>query len=778
MEGRAGLGNFNVESLPNAAESGNPAVPSGVHIALQLAMSQGWAVFPLNPATGRPYDNAAVAAALRIPEPPKGEGGCHLARCDQQSVIAMWTAFPDAQIGIATGGASGIYVLDIDRKNGKDGFAAMDANGWYPPETLWTNTPSGGRHYFFAIPRDDLRRWKTDVGGLGPGIDRKGDGGFVRFYGSAFGYSGDLTMVPPLGWMVADIGSEAEQRHELGEPSLAAPSIDWLKYAFSLIDPNNLDRSEWIALTAAFKQAGWLLAPPETLFAIWSSWCAQYQVNDLGENLKQWNSIRNTELGWHSLVKRVPSLQAAVSFGGQAAQTNAISSSGPAAADLAGPNIYLSEFLTADEQQRWFEGCILIGPDNSIIDKKGIVYGPSAFNSTYGGKRFIIDSNGNKTDEAWKAATRSTLCTIPKVDGTSFRPDEPTGNISIDELGRRSVNIYIPAKIERMEGDPSPFLKHLAMMIPNQDDQRILLDYMAHNAKYPGYKIPWAPVIQSTEGTGKNIFKYAMTYVMGNHYTYPPNAKELAAGGGKFNDWMYRKLFLIADEIKTDDKRDLVEVLKPMISETTLEMQGKGRDQRKADNPANWLFFTNYKDAIPVHANGRRYAIFYSAIQSLQDLQDRGMNDAYFNWFYDDWLGAKSHKTGLKIIANYLFNYPIERGAIPMRAPHTSSTNEAIVAGRGWLENMIAEAVEDGRNGFRNGWISTSAVTALLRERGKDVASRTMGEAIKALGYHQIGQAGRGWFQDDAQNPARRPYLWNIDPHANINDYARGQGYE
>mgnify|MGYP001411254224 CR=1 FL=1 len=571
-----------------------------------------------------------------------------------------------------------------------------------------------------------------------------------------------LAGVPDL-----DVGTGA--RHDLGEPSLAAPSLDHIIRALDLADPNNLDRGEWIATTAAIKQAGWTLADEGTLRSIWDAWCARYDCNDLAENDKAWRSIRTTTIGWSSLVRSIPTLLAEMTFGG-VDRTGMV----PDTATIPA----FGEFLTADEQRLWFAGCTLIGPENRIIDAKGQEYDVGGFNSTFGGKKFIIDQSGKSTDEAWKAATRSTLWTIPKVDSTSFRPDLSTGTITIDELGRRSVNIYIPATIERMEGDASPFLNHLAALIPNPDDQRILLVYMAHNAKYPGFKIPWAPVIQSTEGAGKNIIKYAMTHAMGNHYTYPPNPKELASGGGKFNDWMRRKLFLVADEIKTDDKRDMVEVLKPMISETTLEMQGKGRDQRKADNPANWMFFTNWKDAIPVHANGRRFAIFYSAIQSLQDAIGRGMNDAYFKWLYDDWLGAKTHRTGLKIVADYLLRYPIERGAIPMRAPHTTSMAEAILESRGWLETIIAESVEDRRNGFRTGWISTAAVAALLRDQRRDAKARTVGDALKALGYHRIGQAGRGYFQDDPVYPNRRGWLWNIDPLAVVANYGSAQNYE
>lgn len=107
----------------------------------------------------------------------------------------------------------------------------------------------------------------------------------------------------------------AGERHELGEPELAAPSLEWLQHALALVDPNDLDRLEWISLTAAVKQSGWTLTDPDSLYAIWAGWCERYAANDPGENLKQWSSIRNTELGWHSILRRVPSLKASMAFG-------------------------------------------------------------------------------------------------------------------------------------------------------------------------------------------------------------------------------------------------------------------------------------------------------------------------------------------------------------------------------------------------------------------------------------------------------------------------------
>ncbi|WP_439567747.1 bifunctional DNA primase/polymerase [Sphingopyxis sp.] len=755
--------------IQQAALGGN--LPAGVSEALRLADSN-WSVFPLNPATGTPYANTDVAAALGIPEPPKGSGGVHLASAHGAAIHAMWSRWPDAHIGVATGQRSGLYVLDVDRKAGRDGFAALIAKGLALPNTFWTDTRSGGRHYFFAIPRDGLRRFVSDAGIVAEGVDRRGDGGYVRWCGAAFGCSLDPIMTTPPDWMLTGSFGNSGTRQPLG--SIPAPSFDAALKALYSIDPNELDRDGWIRTSFAYRQSATGIAPDYLVQQWWLAWCAQYDRDDRAENDTQWRSADNgTDVGWPFLLRAASANVQAELLGVTAI---AIHQPGPVVQSPA--SVSLGEILTPVEQQVWFAGCALIGPENRIMDGKGQVYDPGAFNATFGGKKFIIDATGKLTDEPWKAATRGTQFTIPKVDGTTFRTDVPTGHIAIDELGRSYVNTYIPARIERMDGDVTPFLNHVAALLPDPNDQRILIEFMAHNAKYPGHKIPWAPLIQSTEGAGKNLIKYVMTHVIGDNYTYPANSKELTAGGGKFNDWMHRKLFLIADEIRTDDRRDMIEVLKPMISERTLEMQAKGLAQRKADNVANWLFFSNYKDAIPVNQNSRRFAIFYSAIQTKEDALIRGMDDAYFRWLYDDWLGASSHKFGLKVTANYLLNHPIERGAIPMRAPNTSSMGDAIIESRGWLEQMIAEAVDDQRNGFRCGWISTAAVGTLLRERRKEAAARSIGQALGALGYQRIGQLGRGYFQDDPINPNRRGILWHVNPNIAAASYGQAQGYE
>lgn len=574
---------------------------------------------------------------------------------------------------------------------------------------------------------------------------------------------------------VTVIDGGAGERHELGDPELAAPSLAWLTRALDMVDPNDLDRAEWIAMTAAVKQAGWTLVDESQLMALWLAWCARYERDDVGENVKQWNSLRRTELGWPSLLRRVPSLKAAMLFGaaGQSVAPPApgvppMPVSEPPALDCSG------EFLTHEECKTWFKGCVFVTSRGEIMLPNGRLLNQTKFNGgDHAGKKFIITQDGKTTDEPWKAALRSTLWTIPKVDHLRFLPEKGPSEIVVDVLGRRGVNTYVKPSIDMAPGDVSPFLNHLSRIIPDADDLRILIEWMAHVVRFPGFKIPWAPVIQSTEGIGKGVIKIAMTHAIGKPYVHFPDAQQLGDSGGKFNGWMRGKVFILADEIKVDEKRHLVEVLKPLISEELIEVQSKGVDQEMEDNPACWAFFTNYKDAVPVSRNGRRYAMFFSPLQTEADLLARGMDEAYMKQLFD-WLKGD----GQRYVAHWLHNYPIERGAIPMRAPKTSSWDEAVSISRSPVERALTEAIEAGATGFRGGWVSEIAALKHVRDRQVvrgNLPPHAVRSVLEGLGYREVGRQVRPYFQEDV---AVCGVLYNLDGGADVSRYGSDQGYE
>lgn len=85
---------------------------------------------------------------------------------------------PEANLGIVTGPGSGIFVLDVDDKI--DGIGSQTLSGLEEkfgalPETLTAKTGSG-RHLYFKHPGAKVY---TRAGELGPGLDVRGDGGYV-----------------------------------------------------------------------------------------------------------------------------------------------------------------------------------------------------------------------------------------------------------------------------------------------------------------------------------------------------------------------------------------------------------------------------------------------------------------------------------------------------------------------------------------------------------------------------------------------------------------------
>lgn len=564
-------------------------------------------------------------------------------------------------------------------------------------------------------------------------------------------------------------------RHPLGDPAMQAPSLEWLEYGLKVLDPNSLDRAEWLSVSAAIKQSGWNLTDEGNLEKIWNDWCARYTQNDTGENTKLWKSIRDTEVGWSHITRKCPALKAQIDFGGierSPPVMSAPSQQSHAPPVLAQPmDTEFTEILDVYQCQKWFKNCFFVNRMGEIFSQ-GRFLNSTQFNGMYGGKQFIISTVGKTTDEPWKAALRSTVWTIPKVDHVRFLPDRPLYDIIIDGLGRSGLNTYIPPRIDARPGDVSLWLQHVAKILPDPADQKLFLDYLAHAIKYPGFKIPWAPLLQSAEGVGKTVFFEVIKHALGDMYVYSPQAQELVASGSKFNAWMRGKLMIVVNEIRVDERRELIEILKPMITDAMIEVQSKGVDQEMEDNPANWLFFSNYPDAIPITKNGRRYAIFYSAIQNARDLALAGMDQEYFvrlwRWLRD--------QDGYAAITYWFQNYPIERGAISVRAPQTTSYERALRNTRSPMEVVISDCVEDAMPGFRGGYVSTLAVINRCKQNGiRQPSPRSVQTCLEGMGYVEIGRSPRAYAQESVES---KSILYSLSPLADPAGFGRAQGYE
>jgi len=94
------------------------------------------------------------------------------ATTDLAKIHAYWNANPGASIGMPTGRASGIFVMDVDRL---EALEELEKEHGKLPVTLIVRTPRGGWHIYFQ----HVEGITNSPGGLPKGIDVRGEGGYV-----------------------------------------------------------------------------------------------------------------------------------------------------------------------------------------------------------------------------------------------------------------------------------------------------------------------------------------------------------------------------------------------------------------------------------------------------------------------------------------------------------------------------------------------------------------------------------------------------------------------
>jgi hypothetical protein len=156
-----------------------PATQTLTPLEAAIAYAQrGWRVLPLwwpastgDRACGRPdCESPAKHPIWRLV--PRG---LHDASSRVSTIAWWWRSVPHANVGIRTGAASRLIVLDVDGQAGGQSLRELvAAHGTFAAR--WARTGGGGWHAYLAHPGTPV---PNSAGRLGDGLDVRGDGGYV-----------------------------------------------------------------------------------------------------------------------------------------------------------------------------------------------------------------------------------------------------------------------------------------------------------------------------------------------------------------------------------------------------------------------------------------------------------------------------------------------------------------------------------------------------------------------------------------------------------------------
>lgn len=436
-------------------------------------------------------------------------------------------------------------------------------------------------------------------------------------------------------------------------------------------------------------------------------------------------------------------------------------------------DIVTGTFVADGETPEWCKNWVYVNSHTGFIDLKTLkLHKSESFNVENG--KFVPMTEGGTKPSATKFISDRGF--VDKVDSIAYLPSYDGTICTID--GASILNSFNPrtipieAKEFTNEGEKAidKIKKHIKFICTTDQDADIFTQWLAHQVQYPGRQVLWSPVVQSIQGVGKSFFGELLRSCLGDRNVGTVSPNQVV---NEFNGWATNVVVNILEElrVKGHNRYDAVNALKPLITDRMIQINDKGVKQYMTYNTTNYMCFTNYKDALPLDEDDRRWWVIFVPIQSLKDLRQFVGEDAvsYFPKLFD------AVRSNGQEIRKWLMEYEISTDFMNTKqAPMTQDKLSMIATEDAGFEglNELKELIMKGGKFFNEEVISSSDLfEALLFENPElEIQTTKRNILLKKLGYMILpkpvkldGKARRVWSKTQIPNEQVRTLLLEHD---------------
>jgi len=288
----------------------------------------------------------------------------------------------------------------------------------------------------------------------------------------------------------------------------------------------------------------------------------------------------------------------------------------------------------------------------------------------------------------------------------------------VEYLGHECYNTWREHPISAVDGDPSIFTDHIKYLLPNEDEANILLDWMAYQVQFPGRKMSWAIILQGQQRTGKSYIGFALRQILGDENIGLPSNEAIK---GQFTKWQYGHSVIIIEEIMTTGRIDVMNKLKPMITENMATIRQMRTDEYTVPNVYNLIAFTNHRDAIKIESDDRRYCALFSEAKPKKSHE----YESLFDWT----------RKNAGVIYGYLMNRDLSAFKPKGRAPFTLAKQEMVNLSHTVWQEFIIDGIEDSYTPFQSDIVTSKGITAYINKRfNLRLTTRTVANEIVTHG--------------------------------------------
>lgn len=667
-------------------------------------INRGWWVFPLHSVN---KDGSCTCGQLNcsdVGKHPRVQRGLKEASRDLAK-IEEWFGdnAPLSNIGLVTGEASGITVLDIDIGDGKFGAEswaeAIKDHG--EPITLTSQTGSGGMHVIFQYNS----ALKTASNVLGKGVDCRNDGGYIVAPPSRHRSGRNYKWVnanEPLAILPAHLSRRKETRGRPRRDDMYRGKYTIEQVTSMLEVVPSEDRDMWRNFGVILGREFNRIDEAWELYNNWSDKAGTKKGRNHDEimreafyDLSQQKSDRELTIG--TIVK-------AAIDNGWAPKTG---------------EVPIGNF-------------VYYGPGNNFIYRPTISYWVA---SAVDAAVSPVNDEGKiiKASEWLKTNQLATSMTTDPASDEDYIKGYDCRNGEIVQVGGAALfNCYRRPTIELGDAKcATAFLDHVHKVFNKPGDADQFLNYMAHRVQKPWEKPRFALMIAGGQGVGKDTAIEFCCPAIGvwNVSNIDPSAFE-----SNFNE------FAAATLVRISEAANLHEMSKWAFNERTKVLIAGSPDVCQI-NPkygqkysvrmyCGVIITTNHlASGIYIPPDDRRYDVIEAATMDEMGLKNEDRRRQYFSDLWDWFM----HENGASHIAAYLNERDIS-GFSASNGQRKTEAHRTVIAGgmQGdhWLEDILDEL--DEPMAVRADWVINRAVAK--GEKDGDV-KRKLANTIGRFGY-------------------------------------------
>jgi hypothetical protein len=368
----------------------------------------------------------------------------------------------------------------------------------------------------------------------------------------------------------------------------------------------------------------------------------------------------------------------------------------------------------------------------------------------------IVHGHQTPNDEDGRPLAASQYC-IGRIEVVNKSMYFPKAASIFNHDGVMYLNEYRPSPLVSVEPvtDLVDRVKaHIAHILPDEHEQELVINYLAHNVQHVGKKIQWAIILQGVQGDGKSFISEMMQHVLsiGNVRILSPQTLESSS----FTGWATGQCMTFIEEMKVGGgaRYDVINHMKPYITNDVIEVVRKGKDPMTAVNTTNYMAFTNFKDAMPLDDSDRRYCVLASQWQSKAAIE--AFNNANPSYYSDLYEALRENAGEIKW---WLENVEIpEWFYATKRAPETNAKRLMIQDSMPMGMQLVIDALDDFEDEVMEGdELNISALQRVADENSNlDVKYRDFPKTSALSKF--LGNLG--WEKSDRRRPKN-------DPHGN-----------